>query len=401
MARQPTKADIDNDPALRWRKGYFDLPRFSPEFAAAAVPKPRTKKLGQRPPQTAGTAAPRSADPTLDWLQAAPAASADALARLGAEPEPGPDPTPPPSGSSPFVWPRNQTELSQTLQYFADDDFVGMLDPRTEIEMSATITVQQRANSGMTWGVRGNHARLFWAGKAGDDMLVYKGVNGVYNRCLFIEGLNLTGGKSQGRAAGSCLKLYATEDVGSIYKFTLRDIYTNDAYDGISLIGAVFEALLDNCHGENMQRDGLHMEHIFSPTWGIVSNIASMHANYSRNYGAGIRSVNSHNIIFGSFVLNGEGGVVAPDGLRGVTLSNGENTGEAVFKIPNKGWGSTMSASQGSTDGKTVCRAYENNQWVDKGKPQLYLLDGDSDWVRCNTAYYGDGTNQGNVRVQK
>jgi len=370
-------------------RGYFDLLRHKPEFGRYQ-PKMRTR----------AAPSPRADDPTIAWLQAAPVASADALARLGS----APGPTPPPSTDSGIIWPRTETELAQALQSGADDDYVPMLHPRTELELTKTITIQQRANGGMSWGVRGNHARLHWVGPGGDDMLVYQGVNGVNNRLLQIEGFNFYGGGYAAAPAGACLKLYAPDgDPGCLYKFTLRDIFTSYATDGISIMGAVFEGLLDNCHGENHRRDGLHLEHmnVGSPTQAIVSNIASMHPNMSRNMGAGIRSIYSHNMIFGSFVLNAEGGVVAPEGLRGATLCNGENTGEAVFAVPSGGWGSTMSACEGSTDGSTHARAYEGGQWVSKGKPQLYLLDGPVDWTRSHVSYYGSGANADNVRVQK
>ena len=71
----------------------------------------------------------------------------------------------------------------------------------------------------------------------------------------------------------------------------------------------------------------------------------------SRNLGAGVRSVYSCNAAFGSFVLNAEGGIVAPDGLRLGFANNGENTGEAVYVVPSNGYGSNIIYSEGSTDG--------------------------------------------------
>ena len=104
----------------------------------------------------------------------------------------------------------------------------------------------------------------------------------------------------------------------ALYKFTLRDIYTAYGTYGIVLQGAVFEGMCENVHAENHRKDGMLMQHtnINKDNRGIVSNVQLIHPNMSRNLGAGVRSVYSCNAAFGSFVLNAEGGIVAPDGLR-------------------------------------------------------------------------------------
>ena len=295
------------------------------------------------------------------------------------------DPKPPvatayasPDGSSPYVWPRNETELKQTLQSFADESYVGMLDPRTRIEVSETITVQQQVAGGDPWGVNGNYAKLNWVGPGGQDMLVYRGVKGMANRCLVIERLSLYGNGYAGAPCGDCLKLYAPEgDPGSIYKFTLRDIFTSYGTRGIVLEGAVFEGMGENVHAENHRGDGIAMINTYTEGehQGIVSNVMLIHPNSSRNNGAGILSVQSANIFMGSFVLNGAGGVVAPDGLRWAAACNGENTGESVFVVPYAGWGSEVSSNSGATNGQTVATDWSTGQPVEVGKIAKFLLD--------------------------
>jgi hypothetical protein len=208
-------------------------------------------------------------------------------------------------------------------------------------------------------------------------MIVYRGVKGVYNRGLYLEKFHLLGNADAGAACGACLKLYAPDgDVGSLYKFTLRDIYTGNGTYGIVLQGAVFEGMCENVHGENHLKDGMHMEHtnLGRADPGIVSNIQLIHPNMSRNFGAGVRSVYSCNAAFGSFVLNAEAGIVAPDGLRVGAFNNGENTGEALYVVASNGYGSSIIYSEASTDGSTHARKFENGQWVTVGKPTLYLL---------------------------
>lgn len=281
--------------------------------------------------------------------------------------------------ASPFIWARNENELREALRDAAAQGFVAMLDPRTDIELSATIVLEQQKNEGMTWGANGNHAKLRWVGPAGQDMIVVQGVKGMANRGLYLEKFNLYGGGYDRAPCGACLKLRAPAgDAGSIYKFTLRDIYTSYGTYGIVLQGAVFEGMCENVHSENHVKDGLSMENtgVGTGSPGIVSNIQLIHPNMSRNHGAGVRSVYSCNAAFGSFVLNGEGGIVAPDGLRVGFANNGENTGEALYVVPKNGYGSYILYSEASTDGRTVARRHDGrtNSWVNVGQPTSYVL---------------------------
>lgn len=283
-----------------------------------------------------------------------------------------------PDGSSPFVWPRNGAELAEALQGFADMRIVGMFDPRTEVELERNVTISQPTADGNPWGVNGNYAKINWVGPPGEDMVIYRGIKGIANRCLVIEKLVLFGNGYAGARCGDCLKLSAPEgDPGSIYKFTLRDIYTSYGRRGIVFEGAVFEGMGENIHAENHTGNGIEMVNTYTPGehQGIVSNVMLVHPNSSRNNGAGIRSVQSCNMIFGSFILNGEGGVVAPDGLRFAMASNGENTGESVFVVPYNGWGSEVVSNSGATDGQTIAMDWSTGQPVPVGKIAKFLLD--------------------------
>ena len=223
-----------------------------------------------------------------------------------------------PAGPS-LIWARNEQEFRQALQTGLAEGFLPMFDPRTDIEQSSTIVLEQRKNEGMTWGANGNHAKVRWVGPPGQDMIVIQGVKGVANRGLYLEKFNLDGGGYKRAPCGACLKLRAPfGDAGALYKFTLRDIYTSNGTYGIVLQGAVFEGMCENVHGENHAKDGMYMENLSVGTGapGIVSNIQLIHPNMSRNLGAGVRSVYSCNAAFGSFILNAEGGIVAPSGLQ-------------------------------------------------------------------------------------
>jgi hypothetical protein len=307
-----------------------------------------------------------------------------------------------------FVWARSEKEFRQALQEGAAQGFLPMFDPRTDIELSSTIVLEQRKNEGMTWGANGNHAKIRWVGPAGQDMIVVQGVEGVANRGLYLEKFNLYGGGYDRAACGACLKLRAPHgDAGALYKFTLRDIYTSYGTYGIVLEGAVFEGMCENVHAENHAKDGMRMAHtnVGQKNQGIVSNVQLIHPNMSRNFGAGVNSVYSCNAAFGSFILNAEGGIVAPDGLRVGFANNGENTGEAVYVVPSNGYGSNILYSEASTDGSTHARRWDGakNAWVSVGKPTLYLLAAGTGVAETgnHVATYGSAQRSGAVRVVK
>lgn len=317
-----------------------------------------------------------------------------------------PDPTPAPGDSMDF--PTTEDQLAKLLQSYADNQIIGQLDPRTKITQTKPILVQQKSNDGGPWGVNGNGARLMWKGPAGQDMLTYAGVQGVNNRGLTIKGLYMDGNGYAAAPAGACLKLSAPlGDNGPIYKFLVEDVMTGYATNGLFIEGGVYEGLCLNVHAENHAADGIFMQSL--PNGAVVSNVSLMHPNASRNFGAGIHAVYSCDIIFGSFVLNALGGVVAPTGLRSAKSCNGENTGEAVFVIGSMGgYGTVISTCEGSTDGVTLCRKFENGNWVNVGKPEFYLInwsDGPSATatteVYNHMSYYGDGTNKDQIRIVK
>jgi hypothetical protein len=305
-----------------------------------------------------------------------------------------------------LIWARNETEFAQALQSGADDRYVPLFDPRTQVTLTRTITVRQRNNDGSPWGANGNFARVNWEGPADADMIVYRGVKGVQNRGLFLEKFSLSGNGYKGAPCGACLKLHAPDgDEGALYKFTLRDIYTSYGTYGIVLQGAVFEGMCENVHGENHRKDGMLMQHtnVHRDNRGIVSNVQLIHPNMSRNLGAGVRSVYSCNAAFGSFILNAEGGIVAPDGLRVGFANNGENTGEAVYVVPSNGYGSNILYSEGSTDGSTHAREFVDGKWKSVGKPQLYLLSRGADVNETGNhiATYGDAVGNRAIRTVK
>jgi hypothetical protein len=319
-------------------------------------------------------------------------------------------PTPPNPSESEMDLPTNESELRDALTTYAHENRVGQIDSRMYVEVERTIEIGQAVNAGSPWGFNANYGRIKYVGGRGDDLLRFVGVNGVSNRGLTIKNVSLDGNdpNMNGDKAATCLKLSAPlGDSGPLYKFNIENVFTMQAANGIILEGGVYEGMMMNTHAENCSGDGILMRHLNlgQPGQGVVSNILMVHPNSSRNLGAGILTVYSVYILGGSFILNGNGGVRAPDGLRGMTMSNGENTAGregAAFVIPSNGYGSVVTNCEGSSDGSTVCRKWDGTKWVDIGSPMLYLLDIDQAVAQSDNhvSYYG-GSPSNPMRVVK
>jgi hypothetical protein len=294
----------------------------------------------------------------------------------------------------------------------ANDTFV-MFDPTTKVDITQPLVMQCKGNAGQPWGILGNGAKLIWKGPAGGKLLTVKGTVADWgafrsNRGLLIEKLFLDG---QG-TSGDLLTLEALYgDPGSIYKSVIRDVYcVYSGKNGITLRGAVFESFLDNVHAENCLGHGMETAHDWTDRGGgkgIISNINIIHPNFSRNKRAGLLCTYSTNLTFGSFVLNAEGGVVAPEGLRYAVGNNGENTGEALFVVQYKGYGSHIRGNEVSSDGSTHHRQFEGGKWVSYGSPCLYILSNivkdivpGEDFGGNHCSYYG-GASTNPMRVIK
>jgi len=169
----------------------------------------------------------------------------------------------------------------------------------------------------------------------------------------------------------------------------------------------VYEGELRGMYVENCTGDGVilrHLPNIEGAKNPVVSNVLMWHINSSRNYGAGIRTVYSVYLFGGSFILNGGGGVVAPDGIRGAWGCNGENTGgenQCVFDVPSNGYGSFIEGGEASSDGVTLCRKWNGSAWEDVGKPLLYYINMGQGVIQeaNHCSYYGAGGNP--MRVVK
>jgi len=328
-------------------------------------------------------------------------------------PDPEPEPIPPdpvPPSESAMDYPKNESELKQCLQSYCDNNYVGQLDPRTNVNVTNSIVIPTRSGAGSPWGVDGHYAKINFKG-SGADCIRFEGVKGVNNRGLTIKNLVIDGGDGgnmSGGGAKACLNLSAPlGDNGPIYRFHLENLFLSGAVNGLIIEGGVYEGEVRGLYVENCTGDGAVLRHLPASAEAkgpVVSNVLFWHLNSSRNYGAGLRTVYSVYLFGGSFILNGGGGVVAPDGIRGAWGCNGENTGgqnQCVFDVPSNGYGSFIEGGEASSDGQTKCRKWNGTAWVDVGKPLLYYIAMGSGVIQQanHCSYYGGGSNP--MRVVK
>jgi hypothetical protein len=350
---------------------------------------------------------------TTDSSQAWPRVSPSAIVRPGeTPPDPAPEPIPPqpPTGAG-MDYPKNESEFRQLMQNYRDQNYVGSLDPRTVIDLTAPLQLDVGGNAGYPWGVNGNYAKIIYRSNGGDAILI-NGIAGSGNVGLTIKNLLIEGGDSANMGGGGaehCLRVAAPlGDNGSIYRFHLENLFLLGAKSGLMLEGGVFEGEVRGLYIEKCTGDGFAMRHLPNIEGAknpVVSNILIWHLNSSRNYGAGLRTVYSVNMIGGSFILNGGGGCVAPDGIRYAAACNGENTGgneQSVFHVPSNGYGSVISGGgEASSDAVSRCRKWTGGEWVDVGKPLLYFVSGDPAVTvnESHVSYYGSGANPMSVRA--
>jgi hypothetical protein len=328
-------------------------------------------------------------------------------------PDPPIDPPPinplPPTNGAGMDYPTNEQQLRDCLNTYATGNYVGMLDPRTNVEISSPIVIQA-PGSGVPWGVNGNYGKITYRG-SGDDLLRIEGTQGVNNRGLTLRNLVLDGGDGgnmSGGGAAACLRVTAPlGDNGPVYRFGIMDVFTSGSVNGLILEGGVYEGELRGLYCENHTGDGIILRHLPASDVAkgpVVSNVLMWHINSSRNYGAGLRTVYSVYLFGGSFILNGGGGVVAPDGIRGAWGCNGENTGgekQCVFDVPSNGYGSVIVGGEASSDGATHCRKWNGSAWESVGKPLLYYIACDDNVIQQanHVSYYGGGQNPMRVKA--
>ena len=126
----------------------------------------------------------------------------------------------------------------------------------------------------------------------------------------------------------------------------------------------------------------------------------------SRNFGSGVKSVYSCNAAFGSFVLNAEAGIVAPERPAPRFRQQRREYGRGRLRCSPQ-WlrFATSSISEGSTDGSTHARRSDGgkNAWVSVGKPMLYVVSRGAGVTETGNhiSTYGGAIGSSAVRIVK
>lgn len=312
-----------------------------------------------------------------------------------------PPPVPlPPLANGGLMWPKSQDELQTLWQAALDTGTMLTLDPRTRIDVKETISLSVSGkNGGWPHGIDGNYARLHSSINDGSPMVLVESKEP--NRCMVMERLGVYGGGYDGRVSGGIV-FVAAKGV-PIYKAKFNDLYISYCTTGLSLIGDIYESEIKSPHVENCFEDGICLE---DDGQAVISNLVIDIPNLSRNQGYGLRlkgAAGSVDVRYGSFVLNGLGGIHAPNGIRTVERCNFENTGRIAIDVPFSAWDTSIVGCKASTEGKTL-----NQQALERyGEAvgpllHLYRYGGPPDNFEQSANrvnYYGDAPNPTAVRA--
>ena len=275
-------------------------------------------------------------------------------------------PAPPPPAGGTLVKVTSAADLQAKLQAVANVGGAIMFDPTTPVDVPDTIVV--------TLKDVGEFGPQFYFNGLVLNGTMRDGAKSVIRfagktRNMVIADLNIWGNRYATPGAKNGFELEAVD--GDIWYFTLRRLAVSyTGADCINIKGSVFEGSIDqpitkDCWGNAMTIDG-------TPGVGgvprVPSNIRITSADLSRSHGYGLELINANSVdlMSGSFILNGKGGVKSPRGIRYAGPINGENTGPALFDFTGLSpteYPTTIMGANLSSDGKTYV-----------GPPSRYLI---------------------------
>lgn len=298
--------------------------------------------------------------------------------------------------------PKTASELQSAWQNAVDNRYVLQLDSTTKLQIDKTIQINVQDEGGKLHGLDGNHANF--------DSLINDGSPAIKiasvgpNRSMVLERFSLYGGGYDGRVSGG---IVIQSGAGPIYKMQIANVDVFWCTNGMSLIGDVYESVLREVRMEDNFEDGLVL--IDNGADKVISNLMIVQPYLSRNWGYGMRlgpSAHSADVTHGSFINNGKGGILAPNGIRSVAHTNFENSGFIAIDIGYSPWGSTLVfnelSSQGATIHQQAAEKYNvGGQVLVKPARYLYRFGDAEDKLVApfnKVSYYGDAANTASLR---
>jgi hypothetical protein len=258
---------------------------------------------------------------------------------------------PGPQGPGGLPKPTTQAAWVAAVQAALTRCYIAQFDPSTTITIATPVVLTATDCGQQPRGLNGNGMSITSMINNGADVITL--TTSSASRGLVFGNFHVFGGTYSGLASGNCLSIVAAKN-RPIYKGTFANIYTDSCgKNGVSIVGDVYESLVDNIQSENNNGDGLFTNS--GADGGVLSNLIVRSPNLSRNQGYGLHHGSpggSLDIVAGgSFINNWLGGVLCENGCRTVENINCENSGPICVSMPWSAYPVRISGVNATSDG--------------------------------------------------
>jgi hypothetical protein len=267
--------------------------------------------------------------------------------------------------------PTTQAQLQAFLNDTMGHNYVGQLDPTTELEVSTTLTMSPKESRGFPNGIIGNGAKLQGVMNNGTPVVRLQGTPAQQNgwvgsnsRNFVFSDLAIFGGRFSGKNVGRLLEIICPKGGEIRGRFERLSLNSSNT-DGLYLQGDLYESWFPYLSVESCVGNGVTIRNAD----GVISNLHFTGMNLSRNDGYGMNTDTGHlHLDGGSFVNNGAGGILALAGLWQANALQFENSGFYAIDIPWIQYGTRITNCEASSDGQFKSNASSSY------KPMQYLL---------------------------
>lgn len=270
---------------------------------------------------------------TLKWLQDAPAASAHALEMLAMTP---------PATATGFYRPNSVEDFCAAQQKCLDDGRVLMLDPSTDLEVSAPLPPFILRQHSFANGLWAYGARFRWKvpdGEWSHTMFTYStdgGPDGQESQYFTLAGLSINGDQTGGSQPSPqrLVDLHARSG-RAIRGFQIDDLSCMGGQTGLWIEGEVFEGYVNRMRASWMRNAGIVCRHQYDIP-GVLSNVYIIGPNITRcpiNMGLamGIHCDRANSVMIeqGNFISLDGPAIYGDAGVKRISNCDFENTGNA------------------------------------------------------------------------
>lgn len=245
--------------------------------------------------------------------------------------------------------PANQAELQSMAMAVAAGSLRHLwVDPATPpITLTSTLVLPLVDRDDLGTGYTLSRVPLVWAGSDGVTPAVQ--VIGA-GKHIAVRDILVMGNAFASAGCGNGIEVVSQG--GDIWLANFRGLTASwCGKDGVVFRGNVYESTVAELDCKDNGGFGAACE---TPNGGVISNLRFISPDLSRNRQQGIQlrnGVSSVDMVLGSFINNGTGGIDAENGMRTVAFVNGENTGQILVNMPGSAFPSLALGNSLSSSG--------------------------------------------------